>query len=920
MFFKGSRKKTFSEEEEEEESDLIINNDEFCTLNESKVLENNLLKLYDNNQASKNLKSEQKNNSHQNNRILLKNPKFPKLTSDKIYTTNNNDIISNSNIEDNKNRIKHNEEKTIFSKITEDLYLDSLNNMKPKKNINDFVKTKDDNYNKLTVENYLFTCADKENSKNQKIINDFLERKNKEQMCKKISLNQKSNSKNAENPEKKYSSDHKKAKRTKGSRSPEKFLDDQKVMEKKHKNYINKLVKIHNEEINLCIKDRPTISKKSEILANLNKNSNKNIHLKLYEEFNIRKKNLEEKNKNKNTFILSEYESGLNKKLDNEQISENTKRLYKEYEKKKNDINENQIKQLNEIKNLSSYSLINKNSNDMVLKRFINIYKNVLNILFNKTTSDNFDFAFGDFLLFIYKLGLVDKDYNYEKIQKEKFNQILKNLMVNENVLKTENDDALNINTTKANINTKTEIKQLKTNIQKVRNASPEEEYRKNILDFSYKVLKRNTFLKTKSAGKKKYYNLSENNIYENDQQFKLAKEAWKIMTKNKIFKEELLVSSKKILLFFLSLCGIYKGNMNDNFIKKQFSFLLNDKNELIDIETAKNIYKNFYMYRKSIMSKGIEKNKPKKKDSEIRNIELKKFERNSKSFNKRSYYTNFYKENKDNKDKIKELVNKRNKKMYNISKNKTGYKSHFNIKNKLNLYTNSNSFNEKEKDNCSNIGQKSNKNQIYKKNINKKNKNVNRIKNLATARYQNKILKKIKKDINKDENIINEYALKRNLKKNSQNQNSNSSLNSNSLFCQNAYEPQPNKNTNNLDKPKNGGGVGGDAGHLKEKKSSISQYIFNEDYRIKDDIESNSNFNDNEVGGEKNIIHKNIENSNYNIYDDNNNNEKFFNSKEKLSSLNEELTNTNKNKNNNSEKFGGVTGLNKKNLFLKLK
>ena len=43
----------------------------------------------------------------------------------------------------------------------------------------------------------------------------------------------------------------------------------------------------------------------------MNKINNKNIHLKLYEEFNTRKKNNEEKNKN--TFIMSDYEFGLNK-------------------------------------------------------------------------------------------------------------------------------------------------------------------------------------------------------------------------------------------------------------------------------------------------------------------------------------------------------------------------------------------------------------------------------------------------------------------------------------------------------------------------------------------------------------------------------------------------------------------------------
>ena len=907
MFYKGSRKKSIPEDEED--SDLIINNDEFCILNESKTIEQNLLKLNNNNQMPKLVKSEQKNLS-QNNRILLKNPKIPKITSDKINITDNDNITNSQNTDIYKKKINNNEEKTIFSKITEDLYLDSVNNIKPKKKMNDFNKIKDDNYNKLTVENYLFTCADKENSKNQKIISDFIERKNKEQICKKIAINQKSSSKNVESSQKKHSTDYKRIKR---SRSPEQFLDDQKVLEKRHKNYMDKLVKIHNEEINLRIKDRPTISKESERLANLNKNNNKDIHIKLYEEFNLRKKNIEEKNKN--AFTSSEYGTGANKKLklDNEQILENTKRLYKEYEKKIMAINENQTKQLNEIKNLSSYSLINKNSNSLILKRFINIYKNVLHILFNKNISDNFDFAFGDFLLFIYKLGLVDKDYNYEKVQKEKFKQILKNLNINENIIKTDNDDEFNINTN--NTNTKSEIKQLKTNIQKVRNVSREvENHRKNLVDFSYKVLKRNTFLKTKSAGKKLHNNLNENNINENDKQFKLAKDAWKIMTKNKVFKEELLVGSLKVFLFFLSLCGIYKGKVNDTLIKQNFSFLLNNQNELIDVETAKHIYKYFYIYRNSIISNGIEKNKPKKKDSEIRNIELKKIERNSKSFIKKSYHTSFSKDRGDNKDKNKEIMNKRNKKLFNISKNKTGYKSYFNIKNKLNLYSNTNSFTEKVKDNNCNIVPKLDKNKINKRNINKKNNN--RIKNLATARYQNKLFKNVKKDIHKDENLINDYSLKRNLKKINQNHNSNSSLNSNSLFCQNAYEPQLNKNNNNIDKSSNGA-VGGDAEHFKEKKSSISQYIFNEDYRIKDDIESNSNFNDNEINKEKNIAQKNNENFINNIYKDNNN-DIYFNKKGNKNSLNEESNYTNKNANN--EKIGGTTGSKKKKYIFKIK
>ena len=890
MFYKNVRKKSFSDEDEE--SDLIINNDEFCTVNENKAIDENLLKQNKNQHNY----TEQKKNNNTNNRIFLKNPKIPKLIGDKLSTKDNNNIININT--DKNNKINNSEEKTIFSKITEDLYLDSLKNMKPKKNIFDLHRKTDDNYNKLTVENYLFTCADKENFKNKKIIDEFIERKNKEQLCKKIAI-KKHNNNNLEINEKQFSSEHKKTTKPKGtSRSPEQFLDDQKIMEIKHKNYMDNLIKIHNQEINLCIKDRPTISKQSEKLANLIKNDNKDIHLKLYEEFNKRKKNKEEKNKeekNKNNFIISEYESILNKKIDNEQIIECAKRLYNEYEKKKNAINENEIKKLNDIKNLSSNSLISKNSNDIISKRFLNLYRNSLNLLFKKNISDAFDFAFGDFLAFIYKIGMVSKDYNNEQIEREKFKRILMNVNINPEIIKIENND--------------NNIKNIKTEIKPYSFKKNEDKNIKSKIEYSYKVLKMNTFLKGKSAGKKK----NNNNtviINENEKEYKLVKEAWKIITKNKSFNGEIIAPSKNVFLFFLSLCGIYKGDINTIFIKKELPFLLNDKSGLFNMETAKHIYKYFSLFRKSIIGNSIDKNKPQKKDSEIRNIELKKLEKNSKSFVKKSFNTSY------NKNRV--IYNKRNKKVFYIVKNKTGYRSCFNIKNKLN--SNSYTYSEKEilNDNSYNIKSKR-KNKIIK-NFNKN--NAHRIRNLESARYKNKLLKNNYKISKTSNNSLNEQKLKKNSKKASQKHISNSSFNSNSLFSQNNYEPQLNKNksnnsnnSNNNDKSNNGGG------HNKEKKSSISQYIFNEDYRIKDDIESNSNYNDNEINKDKNKEQNNNVNNINDKIEDNNNiiNNKEINSTEnniqniKKSSI-EHLNNTNKNENS------GPAGTKKKKYIFKIK
>ena len=94
-------------------------------------------------------------------------------------------------------------------------------------------------------------------------------------------------------------------------------------------------------------------------------------------------------------------------------------------------------------------------------------------------------------------------------------------------------------------------LKEESKNSEKViRNISQEENKNiKNKFNISYKILKRNTFLKNKSLGRK-FLNTSYNS-FENDFDFKLTKDAWKIITKSKEFDEKALGDSKNILLFF---------------------------------------------------------------------------------------------------------------------------------------------------------------------------------------------------------------------------------------------------------------------------------------------------------------------------------------------------------------------------------
>ena len=124
------QKKTLSFSDEEEESDLIINNDEFCVSNDFKVsFESNFLQNKNNILKQFNL-----DKNYNNEKITLKNQKYGKHF-DNVDSSNGYGT----------------EEKTIFSKIAEDLYINSLSQKSLRKNLFDINEMKDDNYNKLTA-------------------------------------------------------------------------------------------------------------------------------------------------------------------------------------------------------------------------------------------------------------------------------------------------------------------------------------------------------------------------------------------------------------------------------------------------------------------------------------------------------------------------------------------------------------------------------------------------------------------------------------------------------------------------------------------------------------------------------------------------------------------------------------------------
>ena len=107
-------------------------------------------------------------------------------------------------------------------------------------------------------------------------------------------------------------------------------------------------------------------------------------------------------------------------------------------------------------------------------------------------------------------------------------------------------------------------------------------------------------------------------NKLELDREYRLLTDAWKIITKNKEFKVEVRGTSERIIIFCLSVLGIYDDNIND-FIKKEFSFLIKegkDNNKYSNL--SKQIYKYFAVFKNNAINGLLFREKGNKRKIEI--------------------------------------------------------------------------------------------------------------------------------------------------------------------------------------------------------------------------------------------------------------------------------------------------------------
>lgn len=336
---------------------------------------------------------------------------------------------------------------------------------------------------------------------------------------------------------------------------------------------------LKNEKINLIIRDRPYLNEESiKIMNSINRNK-KDIHSRLYEEYKLKEKR--EKQKQKEIILLTKSKE---KKISQKEIEENSKRLYS------SNIKKNRINEIQKNLNSNNYSTINpsinKNSNEIIFKRFIKKLEDSFENICGKKIKEEFELSYLEFLNLLYYAGFTNK--NYSEIIDKKFND---NILLNKKQslgmkYYLSNDfilDNIICKRDKLDISSKTE-ESIKMNNKK------------------YKEIKNN---------------LNKQHFFKNEIEYKLSKDAWKLIIGNKKFNDKEISYSIKIIYFFLNVFG-NKDNFN-KYIKKEFSENIKVLNELNNLNQSDYIYKYFQIFRNNAINKLLIREGGNKGKSEIK-------------------------------------------------------------------------------------------------------------------------------------------------------------------------------------------------------------------------------------------------------------------------------------------------------------
>ena len=575
---------------DKDETGIITNNDEFCTINElqsnppNNSKTNKISQLQHHRAVSKKIGEPFKisspmqvmNTPHMNLFSLLlnndnNNDKYKKVSKKKMKMKKKfgkkNYLSNNSNVKKFLEESKNNG-KSVFLKISEDIY--SKLKSKPNKEVRDIYKTEEDAYNKMTSDPYIRTCKNKENVKNKKIVQQCLDRKAKEDIFKKIGIEC------DRNREKKKLQDPKRACSVtdrninfKSTRTLAQFLRDQKGERKKEKkiNKNNKKIPMPFKE-NILPQDSTFVfsEDKEELKSQFSDfsknyldecksmiaNSDKYIINVEEEKGTLNNKNNNKINKtfqmnkesiNSNNFSLLSVNSGNKYKNGKNKINKNEKTN-----------NKSQKKSLN-IKENSTAS-ISKNSAETNIIKFLNLYKETIEIIYGQKIENDFEINFSFFLLILYKIGFTNK--NYSSLIEMSYETDTKKM---ETMHPSVISDISLSNSSSANIS--------------INHNNPIK--KRNVLNNL-----NNSELKNKnSIAGKSLEDEAENytiNSFKNDKEFILSKDAWKILTEKKNFDEDICITNKKFFLFFICVLGIGEYLREKKNFKKDYNFFFSDK------------------------------------------------------------------------------------------------------------------------------------------------------------------------------------------------------------------------------------------------------------------------------------------------------------------------------------------------------
>jgi hypothetical protein len=579
-----------NEEKEEDESPIITNNDEFGTINDLPQNDKNknianMNKLEHHRAKSKKINENFRINTpktklgipHMNLYSLL-------LQDNDNLSLDNKNIIKKCKIKKKKQNSKMKKYldvskkngKSVFIKISEDMYTKFKS--KPNKEVRDINKMEEDAYNKMTSETYIKTCENRENLKNKKIVQDFLDRKAKEDTNKKIGIecDKKDQMKKLQDPKRALSVTDRNI-NFKSTRTLAQFLQDQnqkKNLGKKKKNH--KKIPIPAKG-NILPQDSTYIFSENQNGDTFSEFTNFDIYnfdniSMQYNSDSILNDNYDEKEKINKTFEMEKelINPGANFSLINSKNKKNENfgkdKINKPEPKKKQIIKtkENKEKNKNIVKESATTST-SKKSTENITKKFIILYKDTLLNQFGQNYDNEFDINYSAFLLLLYKLGFTNKNYS-----------------------------------------TLMESSEIELDKQSI--------HSKEISDFSIsnsdlsmsEISKKNEkkFQKDSLAGKSLEDEVEKyKNTFKYDKEFQLSRDGWKIITEKQNFDEEICISSKKMFLFYISVLGLCKEEKSKKFMKKECGFFFSDKKLFHQFNNInKYIYKYFGLYKINAM------------------------------------------------------------------------------------------------------------------------------------------------------------------------------------------------------------------------------------------------------------------------------------------------------------------------------